>query len=143
EELAAEIPEGECPVPPSPDGWIDPHLLELDGRGRPGRRLRLEADDAVFLPQPGSAFLDLRPRAPAERPRVAPHRIDAELLLVRCCAGGEQKLQVAHGRGSQARSPGLGWVPEDEDRLPRTILPRARELRPGLFPELADRRRLP
>ena len=44
-----------CALPLAPRGWIDPHLLDLDGRRRPRRGLRLEPDRTVLAPTPRTA----------------------------------------------------------------------------------------
>ena len=71
--------------------------------GRPRGGLGLEEDHAVLDPEPRPPLLDLAARAPAEALRVAPHRIDAELLLVRGGAGGHEELEVVERRRAQRR----------------------------------------
>src|SRR5206468_2468834 len=66
EERPAEIPHRALRIAAVPHLGIDPHLLQLHRGGRPGRRLRLEADHVLLHPDPRAAFLDLRPGAPAE-----------------------------------------------------------------------------
>ena len=114
-----------APYPRRRTSGIDPHLLELHGRRRPGRRLGLEQDHAVLHPEPRSPLLDLAARAPAEAVGVAAHRVDPELLLVRRRARGHEELEVVERRRAQpglARRRGLA---DDEDRLAGTVLARA------------------
>src|SRR5439155_2676023 len=89
-EQPAEIPQRAIRVAAFPRSRVDPDLLELHRRRRPRRRLGLEADHAVLQPDPRARLLDLRPRPPTEALRVAPQRIDPDLLVVRGGARGDE-----------------------------------------------------
>src|SRR5688572_5791247 len=75
EQQADQVAQPSAPVPPATRLGIGPHLLQLHRLRRPGRRLGLEEDDTVLLPEPRAPLLDLRPRAPAEAVRVPPEWI--------------------------------------------------------------------
>src|SRR5207245_7312662 len=103
EQRPAEVAHPALGVAAVPPRRVDPDLLDLDRRGRPRRRLRLEEDDAVLLPEPGAALLDLRPRAPAKAVRVALQGVDPDLLAVRGGAGGDEQLVVVERGVAEAR----------------------------------------
>src|SRR5205085_6767801 len=95
EEEAAEVAQAALRVALVPGHRVDPDLLELHRPRRPGRRLRLEEDHAVLLPEPRAPLVDLRPRAPAEALGVAAQRVDPDLLLVRGRTGRQEEVEVA------------------------------------------------
>ena len=76
-----QIGEATRTVPLPPCSGIDPHLLELHRRGRPGRRLGLEEDDPVLGPEPRAPFLDLGAGAPPEAFGITTKRVDPDLQL--------------------------------------------------------------
>src|SRR5262249_7016451 len=89
-------------------------------------------------PDPRPALLDLRARPPAEPLRVAPQRVDPELLVVRARARGHEHVQVVERRRAEPRPRRGGRLVELVDRLVRTGLARARHLPPRALPQLGD-----
>src|SRR2546422_230103 len=134
----AEIPHPALGVALVPRRRVDPHLLHLDGAGGPGGCLCLEEDRAALDPQPRATLLDLRPRTPAEAVRVAGHRIDPDLLLVRGRAGGQQQLEVLLRRRTQAGVPWRRRLGDRVDGLSGAVVARARHVTLQLCPELVD-----
>src|SRR3954468_18627602 len=139
EQEAAEVAHSPLGITAAADDRIDPDLLQLHGRGRPRRRLRLEQDPPLVDPEPRAAVLDLHPRPPAEALRVARERVDPELFAVGLCAGGDEQLEVFLGGGAQSRLAGLGRLLEHVDRLAGPVLARRSQPVPRLGPEVADR----
>ena len=142
EQPPAEVAKTARTVPLSPSRRVDPHLLELDRRGRPRGRLGLEEDDAVLDPEPRAPFFDLLACAPAEPLRVSPQGVDSELLLVCRRAGREKELKIVERRGPQSGRICRRHLPEDEHRLPGAILARPRKAGACAVPELRHRARL-
>src|SRR6185436_16058960 len=122
EEFTAEVGESSRCVAEAAHRRIHPHLLELHRRGRPRRRLGLEEDDTVLLPEPRSLLLDLAARTPAEAVGVPAQRVEPELLLVRRSARRHQELQVVEGRGSEPCAARRGRLADHEDGLTRSVL---------------------
>ena len=54
-------------------------------------------------------------------------------------AGGKQEVEVAGGRGPEARPAGLGRLVENVDGLTGTVVARPRHPRRGRLPQLPDR----
>ncbi len=104
----AQVAEAAQPVAAPADGRVDPDLLQLHGRRRPGRGLGLEQDDVVLEPQPRAPLLDLSERPPAEAVRVASERVAAELELVRRGARGQQAVEIVVVAARRPVSPAGG-----------------------------------
>src|SRR5712691_12694367 len=139
EEKPAEVAHPALCVALVAHGRIDPHLLDLHGRRRPRRRLGLEEDPAALDPDPGATLLDLRARPPAEPVRVARHRVDADLLLVRGRAGRQQQLEVLLGRRAEPGFAGRWRLGERVHRLAGAVVAWRRHPFREIAPELVHR----
>src|SRR5580765_6589326 len=139
QEQAAEVAHSPLGVTKASHARVDPDLLELHGRRRPGGRLGLEADRAVLQPDPRAPVIDLHARSPAEALRVALERVDAELLAMRLGARRHEQLEVVGHCCPQSGLAGRRRLVEHVHRLARPVLARRPQPRARHLPEVAYR----
>src|SRR5262249_36703184 len=106
---------------------------------RPGGSFGLEEDRPVLHPEPRPALADLGLRSPAEPVRVTLEGVEPDLLLVRCCAGGNEQREVGERRLPRAGAARLGRQIEHVDRLAGPVLTRRLHSRLRRSPEISNR----
>jgi hypothetical protein len=137
EEEPAQIGEPARTVAAAAHLRVYPHLLELHGVRRPRRCLGLEENHPVLDPS-HERRPRLRARPPPEAVGIAAKGIDAELHLVRRGACRQEELEVVERGSSDPAVARLRGIANLEDGLPRTVLPRCRQPRRRLVPQLRD-----